>query len=224
VRDHASCAALQEIGAEGAELGGCPTLSFAENPLELETDGRVLLSVRHPARMSVSPQKQWAAVADLRDLVGALKRRFGATVHLVCHDYHDIELARGLPDTPVLHFDTCERYHAALRRCRLSVTYRLHAFLPCLAFGVPSIHLSYDERGQAMVATAGMADWDVDLLRESDLVGAVMGRIDDLPRYFRLRTASAADREGLLATTLAGIRRFAGAVEASAQEGWRSCA
>ena len=112
----------------------------------------------------------------------------------------------------MIYFDGVERYIDALRRCRLSVSYRLHAFLPCLAFGTPSIHLSYDERGREAVATAGMGEWDIDITREADVVGAVMTRARQIERYQALRRQSAATIAGLRETTMAGLGRFAKAV------------
>jgi polysaccharide pyruvyl transferase WcaK-like protein len=134
--------------------------------------------------------------------------------YLVCHDYSDLEFARGFPETPCLYFDDVNLHIESLRTARFVVTYRLHAFLPCLAFGTPSIHLSYDERGREMVATAGMKDWDIDLIRERDVVAAVMQRVGNLERYRKLRSAAQATIRGLQATSDAALRRFAADVAA----------
>lgn len=213
VRDTASQAILDEIGGGAVELGGCPSLFLPANPPNQITDGRVLLSIRHPARMSVPPTLQWRTAEDVRRLIAMLREAHGDVVHLVCHDYMDLEFAAGFPDTPQLYFDDVHLYIAALRRCRLNVSYRLHAFLPCLAFGVPSIHLSYDERGKAMVATAGMASWDIDLVNETDLEGAVTARMETLDEYRRLKQAGATAIDTLRDVTLSGLKRFASAVE-----------
>lgn len=209
VRDEGSQRILHDLGVEGVEVGGCPSLFLPPNAGGEATAGRVLVSIRHPDRMSVPPELQWRVAEDLRRLLAALDSVYGAAVHLVCHDYRDIAFAKGFPDTPMLYFDDVEHYIAALRDCRLSVSYRLHAFLPCLAFGTPSIHLSYDERGAEMVATAGMREWDIDLTRERDVVEAVMERIAGIARYRALRAAAQPRIEAMRAVTLGGIRRFA---------------
>jgi polysaccharide pyruvyl transferase WcaK-like protein len=209
VRDGGSRALLDELGIGRVELGGCPSMFMAPNPLDHDPRGRVLLSIRHPSRMCVSPELQWRIADDVRRLIAALEDAYGPNVSLVCHDYRDIEFAKAFPRTPLLYFDDAGAYVDTLRDCRLSVSYRLHAFLPCLSFGTPSIHLSYDERGKEMVATAGMGAWDVDITREPDVVAAVMSRARNLGRYRRLRAAAQVTIAALRATSVAGVRRFA---------------
>ena len=159
---------------ECREIGGCPTLFLPPNGSEQPADGGVMISVRHPLRMSVPPPLQWRIADDLRRLIAALGAEFGGPVRLSCHDYIDLEFAAGFPEATPVYFDDVERYIAALRRSRLHVSYRLHGFLPCLAFGVHSIHLSYDERGRSMLSTLGAGACEVDLLTERDCVGAVL--------------------------------------------------
>ncbi|CAN7278267.1 polysaccharide pyruvyl transferase family protein [Caulobacter sp. LjRoot300] len=217
VRDHGSRALLHEAGAGNVELAGCPSLFLPANASAFEParqdDRRVLLSIRHPTRMSVPPALQWRTPHDLRRLIDALRGEYGDHVHLVCHDYMDLDFAAGYPDVPHLYFDDVERYIDALRSCRLNVSYRLHAFLPCVAFGVHSIHLSYDERGKAMVATAGLGEWDIDLMTETDMVATVLARARDIETYHRLRVASAAETRRMREVTVEGLRRFAQTVE-----------
>jgi len=218
VRDRASQRMLEDLGVGTVELGGCPSLFLSPNRPDQAASDRILFSIRHPARMSVPPELQWRVADDVRRLLEALERAYGPTVALACHDYKDIEFAKGFPNTPLLYFDGVERYMKALRQCRLSVTYRLHAFLPCLSFGTPSVHVSYDERGSAMVATAGMAAWDVDLIRERDVVATVMQRTADLVRYWELRSAAQPAIASMKATSVAAIRRFADAVTGYARQ------
>src|SRR5262249_30731358 len=52
LRDHASMALLEEMGINGAEVGGCPSLFLSPNGVDHATNGRILISVRHPANMS----------------------------------------------------------------------------------------------------------------------------------------------------------------------------
>ena len=161
---------------------------------------------------------QWRVASDVRRLIDALPGAYGGRVVLVCHDYRDIEFARGFGDVPLLYFDDVDRYIAALRGCRLSVTYRLHAFLPCLAFGTPSIHFSYDERGAEMVATAGMREWDVDITRERDVVAAALQRVATLERYETMRTAASSRVARLRAKSMLRLRDFAAQVNGTAAE------
>jgi Polysaccharide pyruvyl transferase len=214
VRDGATQAILRDLGIDSAEIAGCPTLTLATNSPDWQHDGTVLISVRHPARMSVPPTVQWRVVEHLRRLIEELKQAFGPKVVLACHDYADIEFAAGFPEAGMIYYDDVERYIQALRRCRLNITFRLHAFLPCLAFGTPTVHLSYDERGASMVAASGMAAWDINILSEVDVVAAVMKRARDPEAFQRIRKASQPALQTLRQRTDAGLARFSQAVEA----------
>lgn len=218
VRDHASQAILANESQTDVELGGCPTLFMRRNEQHQPKTGRVLLSIRHPARMSVPPALQWRTPEDVRKLVAALRETYGPEVYLVCHDYMDLEFAAGFPDVPRLYFDDVDLYIEALRACRLNVTYRLHAFLPCVSFGVPSIHLSYDERGRSMVETAGMGDWQIDLMQEPDPIGAVLCLAARPEAYHAAALAAARTISPFAETTKRAIARFAESVRAHSLE------
>jgi polysaccharide pyruvyl transferase WcaK-like protein len=204
VRDRASQDLLREMGA-AVEVGGCPTLFLPPNSSEQPADGGVMISVRHPLRMSVPPPLQWRIADDLRRLIAALGAEFGGPVRLSCHDYIDLEFAAGFPEATPVYFDDVERYMAALRRCRLHVSYRLHGFLPCLAFGVHGIHLSYDERGRSMLSTLGAEACEVDLLTGGDCVGAVLDHARHRDRYLAARRRALPAIAELRAITMRGL-------------------
>jgi polysaccharide pyruvyl transferase WcaK-like protein len=218
VRDIASQAILRELGVE-TEIGGCPTLFLPPNVNETTPDGDLMISLRHPSRMNIPPTLQWRIADDLRRLITALRVEFARPVRLACHDYFDLEFAAGFPEAVTVYFDDVHRYIAALRTCAMNICYRLHGFLPCLAFGTHSIHLSYDERGRSMMETAGMSSWDINLLEETDCVSAIMDRARDADRYRRIRSAAQPVIAELRETTMAGVQKFraildgAGAVE-----------
>jgi polysaccharide pyruvyl transferase WcaK-like protein len=207
VRDNASQAILRELGAE-VQVGGCPTLFLPPNPCDSEPSGDIVISVRHPLRMSVPPKLQWRIADDVRRLIKLLRDKFSRPVRLACHDYIDLEFAAGFPEAPLIYFDDVVRYISALRQCFLHVSYRLHGFLPCLAFGSSSIHLSYDERGRSMLSTVGMEMWDVDLNREADCVSAVMDRAKNLDVYRTARQTSLLKIEELRETTTTGLEQL----------------
>ena len=216
VRDTASQSILRQMGVDVA-VGGCPTLYLPPNPEGANPDGDVLVSIRHPSRMSVPPPVQWRVADDMRRLIAALRVEFKRPVRLLCHDYIDIEFAAGFPEAPMIYFDDVDHYVGALRDCFLNVSYRLHAFLPCLAFGSHSIHLSYDERGRSMLATVGMGAWDIDLLQEGDCVAAVMDRAREAGRYRSARDAALPVIDALRRTTIEGLKRFRGAIDGAGE-------
>lgn len=214
VRDRASQQILGDLGAE-VVVGGCPTLFLPPNAMDWEPTGEVIISVRHPFRMSIEPRLQWRIADDVRRLIAALQAEFSRPVLLACHDYIDLEFAAGFPNATPIYFDDVNRYILALRRCFLHVSYRLHGFLPCLAFGSPSIHLSYDERGRSMLDTLGMGSWDIDLLRETDCVAAVMDHARELDRYRAARIAALPLIEQLRETTINGLEQLRGLIDLS---------
>jgi polysaccharide pyruvyl transferase WcaK-like protein len=214
VRDAATQARLQRSVGTEAILGGCPTLFMAPNAAGSVGDGQVLVSIRNPNRMSVPPGLQWRVAEDVRRLIAALHANVSRDVVLVCHDYADIEFASAFPEASLVYFDDVDHYIDALRRSSLNVSYRLHAFLPCFAFGTPTIHISYDERGKDMLATAGMSAWDIDLMTAADVVGEVIERARNKQRFFDLRQAAQPRIEALRQVTVAELSKFAGAVAA----------
>ncbi|MEO2124042.1 MAG: polysaccharide pyruvyl transferase family protein [bacterium] len=209
VRDHATQEILHSMGCEGVKVGGCPTLFMDANPEGHQHDGRILISVRHPGRMSVAPPLQWRSAEDVRRLIDALQAEYGDKILLVCHDYADIEFAASFSGVPYMYYDEVEDYISALRNARFTVGYRLHAFLPCVAFGTPSIHLSYDERGIAMVETAGMSDWEVKLQGAGDFLDDVMDRLKSLDSYHEARHKAASTIQALRDETISGMCHFA---------------
>lgn len=218
VRDVASQDILRELGAT-VGVGGCPTLFLAPAPRRETARSGVFISVRHPMRMSVPPQLQWRIADDVRRMIAALGSEYGQPVQLVCHDYIDLEFAAGFAGAVPAYFDDVERYLGALRNCAMHVSYRLHGFLPCLAMGSHSINLSYDERGSAMLSTIGMAEWDIDLLREPDCVGAVMDRVRAGARYQALREAAMPGIAALRGVTLEGLQTLRALAAESSVDG-----
>jgi hypothetical protein len=218
VRDNASRDLLAQMDVD-AKVGGCPTLFLPANEGPRPTNGDIVISVRHPLRMSVPPPLQWRVAHDLRRLIEALRDEFRRPVRLACHDYIDLEFAAGFPEATPVYFDDVGRYMESLRCCYLHVSYRLHGFLPCIAFGSHSIHLSYDERGRSMLATVGLEACSVDLLTEADPVSAVLDRARDAEGYEATRRLALPAVAELRRRTVRGLEtmrlhmRTAGATE-----------
>jgi hypothetical protein len=209
VRDEASRSILGELGVD-AIVGGCPTLFLPPSPESQVSSGDILISVRHPLRMTVPPPLQWRIAEDLRRLIATLRSEFRRPVRLACHDYIDLEFAAGFPDASPAYFDEAAPYMEALRGCALHVSYRLHGFLPCLAFGTHSIHLSYDERGRSMLRTIGLQQWDVDLLTDRDCVSAVLDRARSRDRYVTARRAVMPSIAALRQISILGLTELKG--------------
>lgn len=215
VRDYASQELLNSIGCSGVEVGGCPTMFLPANPTGYKNDGRILISLRHPSRMSVPPVLSWRVAEDVRTIIKLLQKEYGDIVSLVCHDYADLEFASGFTDVPHLYFDDVNYYIETLRNARLNITYRLHAFLPCLAFGTPTVHLTYDERGKSMINTAAMMDWEIDINNNSSFYDALMDRIKNIDLYFDDRDKALQHVNRFREVTIKTMNAFADKVNSS---------
>jgi hypothetical protein len=179
-RDDATCAHLHELGLTAARLGGCPTL-FVDELLSPSPPPRAapgaLISIRNPQLMSM-PHVHQARVHDqVRLIADALEQEGFGPVRLLCHDKRDLGFASSFGDLEYVLPDDVWGYLGLLRAAPVVVTFRLHAFLPCLSFGTPAVNISYDERSLSLVRTVGLGDWDIDLVKEHDAVEAVRDRL-----------------------------------------------
>jgi hypothetical protein len=228
VRDEATARLLNDLGVEQVTVAGCPSLLLgrlgADLPAPDETlAGTALLSLRHPKLMSVP----YADQGRVRRQVDGLIVRLGADhdrVALVCHDYQDLAFAAEFADAAgasveVRYTEDARTLLGWLRGAAVCVGYRLHGFLACVALGVPALHLSYDERGTAMVETLGLNDYNLPLHTTDQLADAVAERLNDLagippgaaaaPTLQRLADALT-DGVGALATRAADHRALRG--------------
>lgn len=220
-RDDATLNHLHGLGLTGALLGGCPTLMLSDlfpatGDLPPTSDGAVLVSVRNPRLMSIPLTNQARVYSDVRRMIDALQAEGLGPLQLLCHDKRDLAFAAGFGDVPYILPDDVLSHLDLLRRARLVVTFRLHAFVPCLSFGTPAVNLSYDERSVSLVRTLGLEEWDIDLLREPDVPAAVLDRArrpGDLREMVRRARPT---WDALEQTTRRAVTDFADAVQAYA--------
>lgn len=208
-RDESTLGHLHTLGCTDAQLGGCPTVLLDEAleglPPVPEPERRVaLVSIREPALMNIPPHRQRRVHRQVEAIVQVLRDR-GHEPRLLCHDHRDLPFAASFPDVAFHHTGDVHRYLALLRTCRLSVSFRLHATLPCLAFGRPVVNVSYDERAGSAMRTMGFGDWDVDLVAEADPVAAIEERLDRLEELPARRAAALPAWERFRATNLAAL-------------------
>jgi polysaccharide pyruvyl transferase WcaK-like protein len=187
-RDAATADYLRGLGFEGAVVGGCPTcfMDRMEGRLpELSPRDRAdaLVSVRNPALMNIPLRLQSRVQQDVKEIVAYLRGAGYEDIRLLCHDHRDISFAAVFEEIDYVYTGDVYSYLAMLRSCKLNVTYRLHAAIPCLAFGVPTIKISYDERALSLLDTIGFGDWNIDMVKTPDVAAAVAdrhARIDEL--------------------------------------------
>ena len=184
VRDDATAGLLADLGVQRVAVAGCPALFLDRLVADLPPPdpalaGTALVSLRNPRLMSVPYPDQARTYDDVTRLVDALRSRYD-DVALLCHDYQDLAFAAGFAGIEVRYTEDPRRFLGWLRGCALSVGYRLHALLAAVALGVPALHIAYDERGEAMVDTLGLASHNVALDATRDVPGEVVDRLENL--------------------------------------------
>jgi polysaccharide pyruvyl transferase WcaK-like protein len=173
VRDARTQAYVQSLGVDRVQVIGCPSLSLQPDRLPLrEPDPRaadaVLISVRNPSLMNISPRLQGRVHLDLHRLIERLRSMGRRKIALLCHDPRDLRFAAAYADIPVLYTEDTLQYLSWLRDCSQSITFRLHSFLPCAVFGTPSVHFSYDERAVGLIEASELQACDVNYLGSAD--------------------------------------------------------
>lgn len=182
-RDKATKAYLDGLGCKN-DLGGCPTLFINEIPQHLvpimdadKTDA--LISIRTPTLMSIPVEYQYQLRDQLNQMIELLTAKGYRNVKFLCHDHRDIPFAASFRQIDYLYTEDVYTYLTFLRNTRLNLTFRLHSFIPCLAYDVPAIKISYDQRALSMLDTLGAGEWNIDLLK-NDVLREIEQRIDHL--------------------------------------------
>ncbi|MES1255749.1 MAG: polysaccharide pyruvyl transferase family protein [Acidobacteriota bacterium] len=223
VRDDATLGHLRALGITKAVLGGCPSLLLGQLPLPAssgpEVSAGTLLSVRHPQLMSIPLRSEARMHGTVLRLVEMLEADGFGPVRLLCHDTRDLMFASSLGDVEYIVPDDVYSYLELLRRARLVVSFRLHAFVPCLSFGTPAINISYDERSLSLVRTLGFESWDIDFVRSADVVADVRDRCHRLSEFASQRRSAKPLWQHLEATMTSAMSSFASLVTAYASEG-----
>ncbi|HET8796309.1 MAG TPA: polysaccharide pyruvyl transferase family protein [Thermoanaerobaculia bacterium] len=225
VRDDATLAHLRSIGLDTPRLGGCPTILLSQIALPRadlgpEAASGALISIRHPQLMSIPLRDQARLHATILGIMDALERDGFGPVRILCHDTRDLAFASSLGAIEYVLADDVYSHLELLRRVPLVVTFRLHAFLPCVSFGTPAINISYDERSLSLVRTLGLDAWDVDYVRSGDVVSEVRDRCARIGEgeLDRLRGAAQPRWHELESTMRDAMAAFASRVRAYAAE------
>lgn len=214
-RDKATTEHIRNLGANTV-MGGCPTLFINEIPQHLvplleadKTDA--LISLRTPTLMSIPVAKQYEMREQLMELVALLKRKGYQNIKFLCHDHRDIPFAASFKDIEYVYTEDVYTYLTYLRNTRLNLTYRLHSFIPCLSYDVPTIKISYDQRALSMLETLGMDDWNINMLTDN-VVKEVEHRIDHIQDLNNVKQNCNDTWQSLRTTMLTGCEKFANQV------------
>ncbi|MFW5658878.1 MAG: polysaccharide pyruvyl transferase family protein [Bacteroidota bacterium] len=206
-----------ELGVDNI-MGACPTMFIDQMPQhDVTTSQKVksdcLISIRTPNLMSVSVQKQNQVCEDLLAMISELKSRGYHDVRFLCHDHRDIPFASSFTDIPYVYTEDVYAYLTYLKHTRLNITYRLHSFIPCMAYGVPTIKISYDQRALSLVDAIGLDDWNINHVLE-DTVTEVKDRLDRLDELPGINKQVKKDVwQGMEAVIRDNVKRFAQLVD-----------
>lgn len=189
-RDKATKAHLDSIGVKNI-LGGCPTLFMDEIPQHsvpvYESDKTdALISVRTPSLMSIPVSQQYLVREQILEMMVILRENGYKNIKLLCHDHRDIPFAATFEGIDYLYTEDVYTYLSYLRNTRLNLTYRLHSFLPCMAYGIPAIKISYDQRALSMLETVNMSEWNINMLKDN-LVKEFKHRLGNLSELEKIR-------------------------------------
>ncbi|MDN5291013.1 MAG: hypothetical protein PWQ06_1252 [Anaerophaga sp.] len=183
-RDIATKKYIDSLGCSNNLLGGCPTLFINEIPQHYvpligsdKTD--CLISIRTPTLMNIPVLYQYRLRDQLIEIIELLKKRGYDNVKFLCHDHRDIPFAASFEGMEYIYTEDVFTYLSYLRNTKLNLTFRLHSFLPCLSYNIPTIKISYDERAISMLETIGLSDWNINLLKD-DLLTEVDVRLKNI--------------------------------------------
>ena len=223
VRDDATLEHLRALGVTAAVIGGCPSLFLSRlqpmpSPRPVVAGG-TLLSLRHPQLTSIPLRDQARLHAAIMRLIEVVESEGFGPVRILCHDTRDLPFALSFGDLECIVPDDVYSYLELLRQARLVVSFRLHAFVPCLSFGTPAINISYDERSRSLVRTLGFESWDIDFVRAPDVVADVRGRCARLHEFADLRRRAQPCWRRLEDVMHGAMSSFASLVTAYAAEG-----
>lgn len=212
---------IKSIGVE-TQLGGCPTLFINEIPQHLvplldadKTDA--LISIRTPNLMSIPVADQYEMREHFIRIIELLQRKGYKNVRFLCHDHRDIPFAASFKGIDYVYTEDVYTYLTYLRNTRLNLTYRLHSFIPCLSYNIPTIKISYDERAISMLKTLGLDEWNINMFN-ADVLTEIEHRINHLQDLETLK-GSLKDKWGSLRSTMLDASiKFANQVKNSRNE------
>jgi polysaccharide pyruvyl transferase WcaK-like protein len=214
-RDKATAEYITNLGAK-TTVGGCPTLFINEIPQHLvplmeadKTDA--LISIRTPNLMSIPVVDQYEMREQMMQLIALLKRKGYANVKFLCHDHRDIPFAASFKGVEYVYTEDVYTYLTYLRNTRLNLTYRLHSFIPCLSYDVPTIKISYDQRALSMLDTLGIDKWNINMLKDN-VLKEVEHRIDNINDLKNVKAGLKDRWTELRSTMVKGCSEFANKV------------
>lgn len=158
------------------QIGWCPTINMNRYIDKLPTlpekeDVGALISVRTPQLMNVPYRYQSKIQGHIESAIDTLRTAGHKRIRILCNDSRDLDFATAFRYTK--HVDSVYtndvyQYLALLRAAKIVVSYRLHASLPAISFGTPTVNIVYDERAESLFDDLGLASAKLNLVDLGD--------------------------------------------------------
>jgi polysaccharide pyruvyl transferase WcaK-like protein len=162
--------------------------------------------------MNIPPSLQASVYADIPAIVAFFRSEGFRDIKLLCHDHRDITFAITFRGLDYVYTEDALSYLSMLRCCAINISYRLHASLPCMSFGTPTIQINYDERATSLMETLGLGTWGINMCNETNLIDAVRERYRRLSELKSLVTSARKKWDGLYNTIMQAFKGFASIV------------
>lgn len=169
---HSYASALNEKD----ELGWCPTINLGQYSDKLpvlpeDEEVGALIAIRTPGLMNVPFRHQSAVPEHIDGAIDALRDAGYRRIRVLCNDSRDMDFAtvfRYTKRVDAVFTSDVYQYLALLKNASMVVSYRLHASLPAIAFGVPTVNVTYDERAMSLCEDLGIGPACINMVEADD--------------------------------------------------------
>jgi hypothetical protein len=170
-RDSATHAHLAAINDKD-ELGWCPTINLNRYDANLPVlpdreEVGALISVRTPGLMNVPYRHQSAVQAHIDLAIDTLREVGHKRIRILCNDSRDLDFATAFRYTKgvdSVYTNDVYQYLALIKNADIVVSYRLHATLPAISYGTPTVNIVYDERSKSLCDDLGLGDASLNMV------------------------------------------------------------
>ena len=174
-RDSATHEHLQAINGKD-QIGWCPTINlnrYANQLPDLPENEEVgtLISVRTPGLMNVPYRFQSNIQAHIEQVIDRLRKCGHKRIRILCNDSRDLDFATAFRYTKgvdSIYTSDVYQYLTLVKNADLIVSYRLHATLPAMSFGVPTVNIVYDERAMSLFNDLGLQASYLNMVEKGD--------------------------------------------------------
>lgn len=168
-------------------MGWCPTINLKRYVDRLprlpdKEEVGTLISVRTPALMNVPYRFQSSIQSHIELAIDRLRFNGHRRIRILCNDSRDLDFAtafRYTKNVDAVYTNDVYQYLSLLRNATMVISYRLHATLPAISFGVPTVNIAYDERAQCLFNDLGLHQAYLDIVGLGDAFSeALVSQID----------------------------------------------